>query len=318
MPKNIQYEIIKTKNAHFNCDIIKIIEALIRGGAKIGVYLNVVSESQELFQTLNAENKFLFHSRFKHKDRVDKENKILREFGKDGSNEGCVLISTQVAEKSINLDFDYVISQMSPIDSLLQRLGRLHRYQKHNRTKGFENPKCLIVVSENYKFGNSSLVYNNYRTMLRTQKLLENNNTINIPQDCRKFINYVFNFDERYEYETDEVLDDYEKFYTNEESRYSTAKFCSSIKYTLKGAAFLTRDGSPQVKIVLKKKDYFLCDNNKNDYKKLNEETIPLRFSKGMEADEDGYIFINCGDLSKFKINKKYYCYNEAVGLMKI
>jgi len=73
----------------------------------------------------------LFHSRFAMADRQVIENRTLEIFGDGSSHEhrkGQILIATQVVEQSLDLDFDVVISDLAPIDLLIQRAGRLRRH----------------------------------------------------------------------------------------------------------------------------------------------------------------------------------------------
>lgn len=76
----------------------------------------------------------LFHSRFPADERQCREERILREFGKESTRSGRkILIATQVAEQSLDLDFDFMISDLAPTDLLLQRAGRLWRHRRERR-----------------------------------------------------------------------------------------------------------------------------------------------------------------------------------------
>lgn len=77
---------------------------------------------------------FLFHSRFPADERQRREERILKEFGKNaGRNDRKILIATQVVEQSLDLDFDFMISDLAPTDLLLQRAGRLWRHKRGDR-----------------------------------------------------------------------------------------------------------------------------------------------------------------------------------------
>lgn len=79
---------------------------------------------------------YLFHARFPAEDRADLENQIIAKFGKDATYENgkrpqkAVLIATQVVEQSLDLDFDLMVSDLAPVDLLLQRAGRLWRHPR--------------------------------------------------------------------------------------------------------------------------------------------------------------------------------------------
>jgi len=72
----------------------------------------------------------LFHTRFAMGDRLDVERRVLERYGRNGSGErrGRILVASQVIEASLDLDFDAMVSDLAPIDSLIQRAGRLWRH----------------------------------------------------------------------------------------------------------------------------------------------------------------------------------------------
>jgi CRISPR-associated endonuclease/helicase Cas3 len=110
---------------------------LIRQKAGFGALIvNTVKEAQEAFEYLKkvvpADVEVdLFHARFTMEDRAKIEGRILSVYGKSGSR-GVprILIATQVVEQSLDLDFDYMVSALAPIDLLIQRAGRLHRHRR--------------------------------------------------------------------------------------------------------------------------------------------------------------------------------------------
>lgn len=87
-------------------------------------------------QLAEPEQAMLFHARFTMADRQRIENAALQRFGCDSSAEdrrGQVLIATQVVEQSLDLDFDVLITDLAPIDLVIQRAGRLHRHRRDSR-----------------------------------------------------------------------------------------------------------------------------------------------------------------------------------------
>lgn len=82
---------------------------------------NTVEKAQELYKILKEFSPLLLHSRFTRFDRNFKENIVLREDFKG------ILISTQVVEVSLDIDFDVLITEMAPLDVLVQRMGRIYR-----------------------------------------------------------------------------------------------------------------------------------------------------------------------------------------------
>lgn len=77
---------------------------------------------------------FLFHARFPADRRQEREDLVLEIFGEGGNRDGRkILIATQVAEQSLDLDFDLIATDLAPIDLVLQRAGRLWRHARKSR-----------------------------------------------------------------------------------------------------------------------------------------------------------------------------------------
>lgn len=90
----------------------------------------------------------LLHSRLLHHDRQQREVEIEGLFGRCGQRPvRAVVVGTQVLEQSLDVDFDLMISDVAPIDLLLQRAGRLHRHQRQ-RPRHLAGPRLLLVVPE--------------------------------------------------------------------------------------------------------------------------------------------------------------------------
>jgi CRISPR-associated endonuclease/helicase Cas3 len=105
---------------------------------KVLIVCNTVKRSQQIFEELSAlfpeVPKMLLHSRFRRKDRRDREERLENEFNK---GEGpCIVVSTQVVEVSLDINFDRMITKAAPIDALIQRFGRVNRKRlpKEKRT----------------------------------------------------------------------------------------------------------------------------------------------------------------------------------------
>jgi CRISPR-associated endonuclease/helicase Cas3 len=156
----------------------------------------------------------LFHSRFAMIDRQRIESETLERFGKDSSarmRNGRVLVATQVVEQSLDLDFDLMISDLAPIDLLLQRAGREHRHVRDpegNRLyeSGAVDRRGAPVF---YIFGpqvtsspegnwlkdvlpGTQAVYQHVGQLWLTQQLLAGIGTVMIPGDARRLIEGVY------------------------------------------------------------------------------------------------------------------------------
>ena len=100
--------------------------------SRVIVIVNTVKKALELFDMINKEYKFsncyLLHSLFIQEDRSVLERQI-KDFVDDEKNKGStgIWITTQIVEASLDVDFDYLFTEMSTLDSLFQRFGRCFR-----------------------------------------------------------------------------------------------------------------------------------------------------------------------------------------------
>ena len=99
---------------------------------------NTVDDAREAHAELTARgiDAELFHARFALADRLETERRVVETFGKASRAEdraGKVLVATQVVEQSLDLDFDFLASDLAPIDLLIQRAGRLWRHEWRDR-----------------------------------------------------------------------------------------------------------------------------------------------------------------------------------------
>jgi CRISPR-associated endonuclease/helicase Cas3 len=88
----------------------------------------------------------LYHSRFRYKDRVEVHSNVIKHFKEKGRP--CVLVATQVAEMSLDLSADLLISDFAPIPALIQRLGRLNRFATTNDGPSGASIFCEPPISE--------------------------------------------------------------------------------------------------------------------------------------------------------------------------
>ncbi len=138
-------------------DILESIAEKIIAGANVVVIRNTVALAQKTFRELKSaltaaipeKHIALIHSRFPQYKRHENEEKWMCLLGKHSRQrpEGSLLVSTQIVEQSVDIDADFLVTDLAPVDLLIQRIGRLHRHERP-RPKGFENPTCLILHPE--------------------------------------------------------------------------------------------------------------------------------------------------------------------------
>ena len=100
--------------------------ALLRRGGKVLWVVNTVDEAIRLYESDEAKslNPHVYHSRFRYVDRVARHQSVIEAFKGPGP---VLAFCTQVAEMSLDISADLLVTQLAPIPSLIQRLGRLNR-----------------------------------------------------------------------------------------------------------------------------------------------------------------------------------------------
>lgn len=113
---------------------LSVLEAAAREGRAAVWVRNTVQDALDAHAALRDRlpevEVGLFHARFALGDRLKIQESVLTNFGKksSGDQRKRILIATQVVEQSLDCDWDVMISDLAPIDLLIQRAGRLHRH----------------------------------------------------------------------------------------------------------------------------------------------------------------------------------------------
>jgi CRISPR-associated endonuclease/helicase Cas3 len=108
-------------------DYTEIVERY-KNGEKVLVVHNQINKAVDSFRTLRRMcdgTKLLLHSRFERGERAELENVLINELNK--SSEPCIVVSTQVVEVSLDINFDVMFTDCADIMSLIQRFGRINR-----------------------------------------------------------------------------------------------------------------------------------------------------------------------------------------------
>jgi CRISPR-associated endonuclease/helicase Cas3 len=205
--------------ANSSVALLKELRQALPTGGCAAVVCNTVQHAQELYCELAAvlESEgwecHLFHARTPFAWRKDTEDLILAKFGKKAGTpdyparpEKAIVVATAVLEQSLDLDFDWMASEMAPIDLVLQRMGRLHR---HDLTK-YARPHrpaqarfCLLVDQDGDNipdFGASvqlapeKSIYDRY-IVLRSWLVVKNCPILTLPIDIEKYITAVYDAD---------------------------------------------------------------------------------------------------------------------------
>ena len=179
--------------------LLEKIDDMLEGGGIVGIIVNTVKKAQKLGE--ECRERFgkdlvtILHSAFIATDRVKKESELINMIGKHGKRpEKKVIIGTQVIEQSLDIDLDVLITDLCPVDLLLQRTGRLQRHEIKRPEKHKDPVVYVMGTSDCLYFENGSeRVYGKY-LLIRTQYYLQDK--IRIPSDIPVLINKVYGDEE--------------------------------------------------------------------------------------------------------------------------
>lgn len=208
------------------CDILG--ERLYDGGC-VGIIVNSVKKAQRLAKKIKDELPLfeteLFHSQFIMTDRAKKERELIGHIGKNsaGDSRNRIIIGTQVLEQSLDLDFDLMITELCPVDLLLQRIGRLHRHDRE-RPNLLREPVCYVIDTYEDKFDEASEYIYGKWLLGKTRRILPE--TITLPHDISGLVEKVYG-----DYTKDELSaeenDDYYEYKSNRKNDVGKANaFC--------------------------------------------------------------------------------------------
>jgi len=179
--QNVMQKAIPTQEEEKHISVVKIQESdiitqlsekLSDGGCG-AVIVNTVKQAQKLSQEISeklSESGFeviCFHSHFISEDRAKIEKTILEKVGKKSEQEQrnhLIVVGTQVLEQSLDIDFDYMITELCPMDLLLQRSGRLHRHER-KRPEKLQSAELAVTHPE------KNAIYDEW-ILQQTEKLL--------------------------------------------------------------------------------------------------------------------------------------------------
>lgn len=152
----IDYQIIK-KSKDESEDLVGLIKENTPKGGIVGVMVNTVRKAQDFarqcIKSFGEDRVELLHSSFIATDRYKKEKNLIKTIGKNGNRPDFkIVIGTQVIEQSLDIDFDILITDLAPMDLILQRMGRLHRHEETKRPTNLKNPIVYVLNCGGLRF----------------------------------------------------------------------------------------------------------------------------------------------------------------------
>lgn len=187
-----------------------------REGARVLIIRNLVDDCRAVQHALEAtatdDTNLLFgiqgtpaphHSRFAPDDRKVLDTRIEEVFGagERSTDRGCVVVATQTVEQSLDIDADLLLTDLCPMDVLLQRIGRLHRHTR-SRPVGYKTVRCRVLTPASRDLTSAitsegkgwqgphglGTVYRDLRMIEAAWRVLEGSDTWQIPRDNRRLV----------------------------------------------------------------------------------------------------------------------------------
>ena len=212
---------------HSDEDTLGWIKAQLREGRCVCWIRNTVADAVAMARELkndpdiNTDDILLFHARMTMEDRLRVEEQVLNLFGKHSTasdRKGKLVISTQVIEQSLDVDFDEMVSDLTTMDLLIQRLGRYRRHARDIHGNLLESQQDLNAdlrgerifhvlaptwsdePQENWYadlFSRAAYVYPRHDQLWRTMRCLlsddhQHGRVIELPTESRNLVEEVF------------------------------------------------------------------------------------------------------------------------------
>jgi CRISPR-associated endonuclease/helicase Cas3 len=197
-----------TRVGDLDSAITRVVTAA-RTGASVSFVRNTVDGAIEAWDRLRdmGLDPLLFHARFAMCDRQQIEAEVMRRFGPNrvGNGKGTVLVATQVIEQSLDIDFDLMVTDLAPIDLIIQRAGRLWRHDRGPRP--IAGPELVVLSGEPVDapdkdwatrvLGGGARVYPDHALLWRSARALFQAGGIAAPAGIRKLVETVYDEDLR-------------------------------------------------------------------------------------------------------------------------
>jgi CRISPR-associated endonuclease/helicase Cas3 len=186
---------------------------MARRGAAVAWIRNAVDDAIEAAEALRANQlePVLLHARFAMGDRLSIEARVRETLGKDGSADGrrgFVVVGTQILEQSLDYDVDVMVTDLAPVDLIIQRAGRLWRHDERTKQGRPVSSPELVVVAPDWRVvedsnwyrqvsARAAAVYKHHGAIWRTARVLEQMGAIETPGGVRSLIESVYARDDQ-------------------------------------------------------------------------------------------------------------------------
>lgn len=275
--------------AHNAAEVTSRIVLEARSGKCVAWIRNTVGEAIEAFDDLLAAGVEvqLFHSRFTAGDRREIEDSVIDTFGKQSvqaQRTGKVLVATQVIEQSLDIDFDFMVTDLCPVDLLIQRAGRLHRHD-HRGDRGestllLHAPVWSAQPAPDWVMAWSSgtgFVYQDHAALWNTMRLVGDG--FELPRDSRRLVEGVY--DDGLKVVPDGLRKQSDKFLGQELARAmqgSMAAIKPDVAYQAEGIPMWDDTVAP-TRLGEAVVEWVICQDDQPVNENLSESTLQIRKS---------------------------------------
>ena len=129
-----------------NNDPLELVKATLESGKKVLWVCNIVGRVMQFADMASQLKPKIYHSRFRYMDRVKRHTEVINAFKPDRPGPALAICS-QVAEMSLDLSADLLVTDLATVPAMIQRMGRLNRYAKEgDATKPF-----VVIEPDNCK-----------------------------------------------------------------------------------------------------------------------------------------------------------------------
>ena len=184
------------------------VSEMVEQGCAVAWIRNAVDDAIEAMQELQrrGQESVLLHARFAMGDRLDIEKKVCETLGKvdkTGKRRGFLIIGTQILEQSLDYDVDAMVTDLAPIDLMIQRAGRLCRHtDRRDRPVSapelcvFSPDPALVETRDWYRemSRRAAAIYHHHGLVWRSAKVLFDRGVIQTPSGVREAIESVYGF----------------------------------------------------------------------------------------------------------------------------
>lgn len=181
------------------------IVAAARAGQAVAWIRNAVDDVAEAHAGLAAAgvDATMFHARFAMGDRLGIEQDVMDRFGRGGTDRSGVVVASQVIEQSLDIDFDLLVTDLAPMDLMIQRAGRLWRHDLGGRLA--DKPRLLVLSPEPVDvpgadwlgpaLRRTGYVYGDHALLWRSARVLFGAGFIEAPGKVRELVEAAYDGD---------------------------------------------------------------------------------------------------------------------------